>query len=210
MRSIFNRYWLGPLDMALSDRPFGPVSGASTVPGQPPLNTQAAQSGPLPKLQAIVAATETQLTSAELATIPLSIALPPATLNEQTVIDLWASGYIKTTATGTVTLKLYEGSSTTIGNNTLLGSSGAVTQNSATAAYYVHANLIYDSVSQTMAGTIEFYVNRTLVAKVTLSNFPANINNLNDPVATFTLTLTSSGATGGTPTTINVQKFSVG
>lgn len=207
---LFHRYWMGPLHMALSDRPFGPVSGASTIPGNPPLNTQAAQSGPLPRTLTLTSAAQTQVSSAELPGVPLFVEIPPATMLEQTVFDLWISGYIKTTAAGTITVAVFEGNSATIGNNTLLGTSGAVTQASATAAWFAHAQLIYDSVSGTLAGTIEFYIDRTPVAKVTLSNFPTNIGNLNNPVASFTLTVASSGATSGTPTTFNVQKFTVG
>lgn len=198
--------------MALSDRPNGPVSAAASVAAVVPLNQQAAQAGPLPVTQVISAVTETLIMSAELPALPLSIALPPNTQNEQTVLDLFASGILKTTVGGpnNQTIKVYAGNSPTIANNVLLGSSGAVAQNSATAAWFAHARLIYDSVSDTLAGDIEFYVNKTVVAKVTLSNFPATIKNTNSPVATFSLTLTSSAAAPATPTTIVVQKFSVG
>ena len=122
-------------------------------------------------------------------------------------------------ASGNVTIKLYEGSSETIGSNTLLGSSGAIAQASLTESFWVHARLIFDSVSGILAGDIEFYVNKTKVASVTLSNFPTGFLNQGNPSAnpptvavlpTFTLTFTSSGAAGGTLTTVNIQKFSVG
>jgi hypothetical protein len=197
--------------MALSDRPNGPISGAASVPNRTPLNVQAAQAGPLPVLQLVSVATETQIMSAENVLVPLSIALPPATADEQTVLDLFASGYFKqTAATGTITLKLYSGVSVTIASNQLLGSSGAITQTIGTAAWWAHAQLIYDSVSGTLAGKIDFYVNKIVVAAVTFSNFPANVSNLNNPVAQFSLTVTSSAATGPLPTSVNVQKFSVG
>jgi hypothetical protein len=48
------------------------------------------------------------------------------------------------------------------------------------------------------------------VAEVTLSTFVTGMNNTGNPVASFLLSFTSSGAAGGTPTTCNVQKFSVG
>lgn len=197
--------------MALSDRPYGPISGAASVPNQTPLNVQAAQSGPLPKLQLIVGATETQIMSAENPLIPLSVAIPPATMNEQTVLDLFASGYLtQTAATGTVTLKLYSGVSTTIASNQLLGSSGAITLAIGSAAWWAHIQFIYDSVSGILSGKIDFYVNKIVVAAVTLSNFPTGVNNDNSPVAQFSLTLASSAATALLPTTINVQKFTVG
>lgn len=197
--------------MALSDRPFGPISGAASVPNQTPLNVQAAQSGPLPQSQNIVGATETQIMSAENALIPLSVALPPATMNELTPLDLFVSGNLKqTAATGTVTIKLYSGVSTTIASNQLLGSSGAITLAIGTAAWWAHIQFIYDSTSGILSGKIDFYVNKIVVAAVTLSTFPTGVNNDNSPVAQFSLTLASSAATALLPTTINVQKFTVG
>lgn len=209
--------------MALSDRPFGPTSGAASVANQIPINQQATQTqtlaGVLPVLFTLGAATETIAPSAPNAAVPLSIALGPDTQIEQTVFDVFASGYLKTTASGTVTIKLYEGSSETIASNTLLGSSGAITQNTATAAWWAHANLIFDSVSGTLAGKVDFYVNKIIVASVTLSNFPTGFLNQGNPSAnpptianlpSFTLTFASSGAAGGTLTTVNIEKFSCG
>ena len=209
--------------MSLSDRPYGPTSGAASVANQIPLNKQATQTqtlaGVLPVLFELAGTAEMQVPSAPNAAVPLTIQIPPDTQIEQTVFDLFASGYIETTASGNITIKLYEGSSATIGSNTLLGSSGAIAQASATAAWFAHAQLIFDSVSGTLAGKVDFYVNKTIVASVTLSNFPTGFLNQANPSAnpptvanlpSFTLTFTSSGATAGTLTTVNVQKFSVG
>lgn len=197
--------------MALSDRPFGPVSGAASVPNQTPMNVQAAQSGPLPVSQSLTATTETQIMSAENVLVPLSIAIPNSTMLEQTVFDLFASGSIvSTNGTNNVTLKLYKGVSTTIANNTLLGSSGTIAHAVTTASWWAHAQLIYESATGVLSGKIEFYVNKTLVAAVTLSNFPTGVTNSGNPVVNFSLTAQSSGAAAGTPTTVNVQKFTVG
>lgn len=202
--------------MALLDRPFGPVSRGAAVPPVA-LNTQATSAGQqnpvLPLLQSIVSTAETQILSGPLPLVPLNCAVPPATQLEQTPFDVSASGYITTTASGTITLSLYSGISTTIGSNTLLKASSAVTQNTATSPYWVRGKLIYDSVSGTLTGTVEFYINKVLVASATLTNFPTGINNLSPTgaaVVQFSLTITSSGAASGTPTTINVQKFSCG
>jgi len=209
--------------MALSDRPNGPVSQAATVPNQIPMNTQAGQAGPLPATQAIVSTAETLILSPELATVALMCALGPDTTIEQTVFDFFASGIIETTNATNVTIKIYEGAVIAAGN--LLGSSGAIAQNGASvavpnvAAWFAHASLIFDSVSGVLAGTIEFYVNKTIVAKVTLSNFVAGFANTGNPSAnpptypnlpSFCMSLTSSAATALLPTTINVQKFTVG
>jgi hypothetical protein len=201
----------------LLDRPFGPTSGAASVANQTGQNVAAAQAGPLPALQLVVAVAETLILNPENLAVALSIAIPPNTPLEQTVFDLVASGYIKTTAAGNITLKLYEGVVISAGN--LLGSSGAIAQATATAAFFVRARLIYDSVTGVLAGTIGFYVNKTLVAEVTLSNFVGGFLNQGNPSANpptvanlpvFCLSITSSGAAAGTPTTINVQKFCCG
>jgi hypothetical protein len=209
--------------VALSDRPYGPNTNAASVANQIPLNEQATQqqtlAGVLPILFTLAGTAETQVPSAPNAAAPLSIQIPPDTQIEQTVFDLFASGYIETTASGNITIKLYEGSSATLGSNTLLGSSGAIAQASATAAWFAHAQLIFDSVSGVLAGKVDFYVNKTIVASVTLSNFPTGFLNQANPSAnpptvanlpSFTLTFTSSGAAPTTLTTVNVQKFSVG
>lgn len=209
--------------MALSDRPYGPNSGAASVANQIPLNQQATQTqtlgGPLPVQFNLSAATQTLAPSAPNAAVPLTIPIPPDTQLEQTPFDLWASGYIQTRAAGTITIDVYEGVSATIASDVLLGSSGAITQNTAIAAWWAHARLMFDSVSGALVGDIEFYVNKTKVATVTLSNFPTGFLNQGNPSAnpptvanlpSFLLTFASSGATGPLPTTVNVQNFSAG
>jgi hypothetical protein len=209
--------------VALSDRPYGPTSGAASVANQIPLNQQATQTqvlaGPIPVQFTLAAATQTIAPSAPNPAVPLSVQIGPDTQLEQTVFDLFASGYIQTRANGTVTIDVYEGSSETIASNTLLGSSGAITQNTAIAAWWAHAQLMFDSVSGALVGKIDFYVNKIIVAAVTLSNFPTGFLNQGNPSAnpptvanlpSFTLTFASSGAAGGALTTVNVQKFSVG
>jgi len=201
----------------LYDRPNGPVSGGASVANQTAINVAAALAGPLPALQSLISTAETLILSPENLAVALSIAMPLNTQTEQTPFTLSASGYIKTTASGTITIDLYEGLVIASGN--LLKSSGAVTQNSATAAWWLIADLIYDSVSGVLAGTVGFYINKTLVATATLANFVGGFLNQGNPSAnpptvavlpTFCLSVTSSGAASGTPTTVNVQKFSCG
>jgi hypothetical protein len=208
----------------LSDRQFGPNSQSQNVPNAIPLNTQATPTGPLPATLTLVSSTETLVPSVSLATVPLSCALGPDTPVEQTPFDICASGTIKSGSTSNMTLKLYEGLAIASGN--LLGSSGAIAQNgtggaNVTRSWWAHATGIFDSVSGELAGKIEFYLNRTLVATATFSNFVVgpflNVGNpsANPPTVsllpTFVLSATSSGATSGTgATVVNVQKFSCG
>lgn len=202
---------------SLWDRQFGPVNGGATVANASPLNTQAALAGPLPALQSIVAATETLILNPENIAAALSCAMNLNTQMEQTLFNFVASGYIKTTNASNITLNLYSGTAIVAGN--LLKSSGAQAQNTLTAAWSIKAELIYDSVSGTLAGEVGFYINKVKIASATLANFPAGFLNTGNPGAnpptlanlpSFCMSITSSGAAPGTPTTINVQKFSCG
>lgn len=198
---------------------FGPVTRGTQVPPVP-LNTQAnaagSQSSLLAILQSIVGTAETQILSGPTPQVPLSCAMHPSTQSEQVKFNFDASGYITTTSTTNITLSLYAGVSTTIGSNTLLKASTATAQNgtagsgAVTAPWWIHADLIYDSVSGLLCGTVQFYINKVLIASATLTSFPTEINNANDPVEQFSATITSSGATPSAPTTINVANFSCG
>lgn len=208
----------------LADRQWGPVSGSANVANQIPMNTEAQPTGPLPATLNLTSSTETLVPSVNVATIPLSVAMHPDTNLEQTFVDLFASGIVTTGTTTNLTFKLYEGLTITSGN--LMGSSGAIAQNGTTSArvtslWEIHARLGIDSVSGTLVGKIEFYLNKTIVASVTLSNFLTGFLNVGNPSANpatvsnlpqFVITVTSSGATAtaNAGTFVNVQKFSVG
>lgn len=197
--------------MALSDRPNGPVSGAASSTTATALNVQAAQAGPLPATQAIVSATEVKILSPENSAVVLSVALPPNTGDEQTVLELFVSGYIKTTASGTIALGLYADALTTVTSGNLLHkTASATTQNSTTAPFFFHARFTYDSVSGKMQGQAGGMINNVIDPEIAFTNVPTGISNTANPVANFSLSATSSGALTTAVTTINVQKFSVG
>lgn len=208
------------------DRPYGPTTPGAETGVPVALNVAARSSppeGPLPVTQVITGTGETLILAVLNVAEALLAVMPPDTANEQTLFDVVASGIISTEADGNLTLKLYEGGAIASGN--LLKSSGTVAQNGGTSsvpvvrAFYIIAQLIYNSVSGELDGAVEFYINRTIVAKATLANFVTGFLNAGNPNANpatvanlpeFCFTLTSSGAGGGTPTTINVQKFSCG
>lgn len=213
----------GERTMSLARRPYGPNSQAALVANQIPLNVQATQTqqagGPLPVTFNLAATTETLIPSVPNATVPLTVAYQPNNDAEQVPFELWFSGMIQTRAAGTITIKVYEGTSATIGSNILLGSSGAITQNTTIESFWAHATLILNSVSGTLSGRIDFYINRTVVAAVTLSNFPSGLLTQGNPSAnpptitslpSFVATVQSSGAGAGTLTTVNLQMASAG
>lgn len=197
--------------MSLWDRPNGPVSGAANSATATALNVQAAQAGPLPATQAIVSASEIKILSPENAAVALSISLPPNTADEQAVLDLMVSGYIKTTATGTLALALYaDGAVAITAGNLLHKTASAATQNTATAPFLFHAQMIYDSVSGKLQGKAGGQINNVLDPEIAFTNVITGLSNAANPVANFTFSITSSGALVGTPTTIVISKFSVG
>lgn len=197
--------------MSLWDRPNGPVSGAASSATATSLNAQAAQAGPLPATQTVASSAEAKILSPENLAVALTVALPPDTANEQTVLDLVVSGYIKTTATGTIALGLYaDGLATITAGNLLHKTASAVNQNTATAPFFFKAQLIYDSVSGKLQGRAGGMINNVLDPEIAFTNVPTGISNTGNPVATFSFTITSSGADGTHLTTINIAKFSVG
>ncbi len=197
--------------MGFFDRPNGPVLAQTAPANQPGLNVQGGQAGPLPATQSIVTTAETKLLSTQNTSVALSVALPPDTANEQTDLVLEVCGYIKTTNTGTIALGLYADAGTSVTSGNLLHkTASAVTQNSASAPFSIRAVFRYDSVSGKLTGECKQSINNTVDPEIAFSNVPTGISNTSNPVAQFSLSITSSGAASGTPTTIVVTKFSVG
>lgn len=193
--------------MSLAQRPYAP---GPNLPGVQSVIAQSVQGegpGPLPALQNLATTAETLIVNPAQTSLALSCAIPPNTNLEQIPFDFNWSGYITTNSTTNLTLKVYSGTST---SGTLLGSSGTVAQNSASAPFWVQAKMIFDSVSGKLCGVIKFVVNNTIVAEVHLSNVVTGISNSNDPVVQFCVSLTSSGADGTHLTTINTQNLSCG
>jgi hypothetical protein len=177
----------------------------------PPLSAQVATPAALPAAQAVTVATEVIILSPSNPAGALTAALGPFTALEQTLFDVIASGYITTKAAGTIALGLYVGAgATVVAGNLLHKTAAAVTQNTTTAPWWIHAALIYDSVSGKLQGKCGGTINNVLDPEIAITNVPTGVSNLANPVATFSLSITSTGGAPGTPTTINVQKFNAG
>jgi hypothetical protein len=175
------------------------------------LNTQLATPAALPATQAVTVATEVIILNPANPASALNTPLGPFTALEQTLFDVIASGFITTRAAGTIALGLYVGSSATVvAGNLLHKTAAAVTQNTTTAPWWIHAMLIYDSVSGKLQGKCGGTINNVIDPEIAISNVPTGISNLGNPVTTFSLSITSTGGAPGTPTTLNVQKFTAG
>lgn len=191
-----------------STRLYGP-QGAPGAAGSVALNTSGATAGVLPASLTLATTTETVIPNPALnsPTSPLLLSIPPSGPLEQRVFDILASGWLNTGASSTVTIKLYSGTSATPGSNTLLGSSGALTAFAGKAPWYFRATCVYDSNSGKLNGTIKFISNNQLVAEVVLSNVVSGLNNANNPVANFVISV--QFGTGNAANQITVQDFAV-
>jgi hypothetical protein len=140
--------------------------------------------------------------------VALSVNIPSTSQLEQRPFEITASGYIAAGAAGNVTAKLYSGNSSTVANDTVLGSSGAIAYGAVgKAPFWVKARGVYDSVSGKMSGTIQFFINGTLVAEAAWTNTITGVNGQNNPVASFCLSFQFSVANAAN--LVNVQDFAI-
>jgi hypothetical protein len=192
-----------------SNRLYGP-SIATPSPATPTsLNVQAG-SGVIPLPAPLVTGTSTaeaMVPNPATPTLPILAQIPSDSPLAGKCFDLQISGYIVGGGTTNVTVKVYSGTSATPGSNTLLGSSGAVAQNSATAPFFAQAKLIYDLVSGKLAGTITFMINNTVVASVAISNVITGLLNTANPIASFGVSVTFSA--GFATNKIVVQEIAI-
>jgi hypothetical protein len=194
--------------MSIWDPEFGPLTGAAQSAQMTTLNAQQQGNAVLPTSFSVTSSTEAVIPNPQNLTAALLVPLPPNLPGvEKTPMDFIASGELKTLASGTIDLKIYSGISTTVGSDTKIADSGAVTQNTATAAFEFHVHFVLDSTPGTIGGWFEGFINNTLIARTALSSVLSGLSNAANPVINLLMSLTSSGATSGNPTTITLQKF---
>lgn len=191
-----------------SARNYGPAG----APGQAlAINTPGATGAPLPAQLVGNVATEQVVLNPSFpaaSAVALSVPIPSNSELEQRPFEIFASGYIKAGIAGNVTAKLYTGSSSTVGNNIALGTSGAIAYaGAASAPFWIRGRGVYDSVSGQLSGTAQFLINNTLVAEATFTTRVTGVNGKNNPVATFVISFTFSVANAAN--LVNVQDFAV-
>lgn len=189
-------------------RLYGPVPATGNA-GAVAANVSGAANPLLPATQTVLSSTaETQIVNPQLPTTPLTVAVPPGGLLEAIPFTIVASGKINTGTSSTVTLSLYSGNSATIGSNTLLKASSAFTGFAGKKNFWIKGRAIYDSVSGTLTGTVEFFLNNTLQAAAAFANVPTGISNSANPGPVLNLSLTVTFGTGGTQV-VTVQDFAI-
>jgi hypothetical protein len=178
-----------------SNRLYGP----SGVPGGAGLlarNTSGVAAAVLPATQTITDTNEAVILNPSLssATQALVLNIPATSPLDGQPFEVLASGRLNLGTSSTVEIKLYSGSSTTVGSNTLLKTSGAMTAFSGKSNWWVKAKLMFDSDSGKLNGTLQFMCNNVLVAEAAITNVPTGISNSNNPVLSFVLSFKFASA----------------
>lgn len=202
--------------MSLNQRPYGPGPGSQTGLSAQNINVQAVQAAVLPaSVLGGVGTTETVVLNPALAaTAPagpqaLIASLPNTTNLEQIPWDICASGNCVVNAlTTTLTIKLYSGISTTVGSDTLLKTSGAITPTHLSFPWLMIGKAIYDSTSGNMQGTCKFLIDNQVVAESAWAATIGSVLGSNTPVCNFVLSATFGAANAAN--TFNVAAFSIG
>lgn len=194
----------------LSQRPYAVQSGAAVAANQTGMNVQGQGSSTLPNSQAITTTAETKILNS-LTLQALVASLPAGEIPDSVEFDLYVSGYIKATASGTIALGLYADALTTVTSGNLLHkTASAPTQGIGTYGFKIHAHLTVSTATGLIEGSVGGYAAEAIDPEITLTNFPSGIVLTNNPVANFSLSITSSAAAVATPTTITVTNFSLG
>lgn len=198
--------------MALSQRPYGAAPGNPSGLNPLALNTQGSVPGQGSAVPASVVGnvtTEQVVPNAAVPSIALIAALSNETNLEQVPIKISASGIAAVSVdTTTLTIKLYEGTSLTVGSDTLLKTSGAITPTATKFNWWIEGTGQFDSVSGLFQGTVKFVIDNQLVAEAVFTNVPTGISNANNPVLNFVLSATFSAANAAN--LFQVQQFTIG
>ncbi len=190
-----------------SNRSYGPT----LPPGAPAIaiNTVATAIAPLPVTQVAGVTTEQIIMNPGNTAQPLTVLIPSGSVLEQRQFEIHASGIMKVGAAGNVTLKLYAGQSATIGNDVVIGSSGAVAS-TVNVPFLMVGRGVYDSVTGKMSGFVKWLVNNAITAEAAFTSIITGINNASptgNAAASFMLTSTFSVANAASG--IVLQEFAV-
>lgn len=192
-----------------STKLYGP-SGAPGTAGLLALNTAGGALPVLPASMTIAGTTETVITNPSLAsaTQALVLSIPQNTIIDGKPFELVASGLLNHGASSTVTLKVYSGTSTTVGSDTSIATSGAITAFSGKSNFWVKLKLVFDSTSGKLNGTYQFMVNNVLVAEAALSavvtGITATAGVAGAPAANFVMSVTFGTGNAANSITVNV------
>jgi hypothetical protein len=191
-----------------SNRLYGPA-GTPGAAGSVALNTSGvAALPPLPAVQTILNTVETVILNPALTGVALILPIPQNGALPGQRFEVYASGYLNNGTNSTVTLRLYSGTSTTPGSNTLMSSSGATAAIATKVDWWVAASLIYSPTSGKISGTAKWIINNVIVAETAITNQPAIVIGPPAPGAVASFVLSAQFGTAGTQT-IEIAEFAV-
>ena len=196
--------------MALSQRPYGPSNGQPSGLNSISVNTLEVNTSPFPSTVVGSVTTEQVVPNAAL-TPPTALiaAIPSRSGLEQIPFKIQASGRCTVNATTTtLTVKLYSGTSLTVGSDTLLKSSGAITPTDTSFPWFLEGNGIYDSTSGKFHGTVKFVIDNQIVSEAVFTNAVSSVNDSNNTVISLVLSATFSAASASN--VFYTQAFSIG
>jgi hypothetical protein len=192
-----------------SNRNYAVVPQTPTALGYTPIpiNQRAVNAAVLPAQQYITVAAETVILNPAVSTptqpIPLVLAVPSKALLEGQPFELLVSGDIFIGgATPTAVLKLYSGTSMTLGSDLLLGATAAAALTTANNPFYFKASLIGSTGTGKIVGSFKSLFGATLGAEAALAAPITGVNFKNDPVANFMLTVTPNNANANSSITL--------
>jgi len=190
-------------------RPNGPANQFAVNQASP--NRQAALLPVLPATITIGTTTETVIPHPQNSAQALILPLSPNQGNEATPFDLIVSGILTLGTTGNLVLRVYSGTSLTPANNSVIAAPTLTGAAASFAPFELHLHLIYDSVSGKLHGYSEVaYFNGTVPTLLSKAAITAQsgINDNNNPVITFLLSVAFSVANAGNQ--LVVRNFSAG
>ena len=196
--------------MALSQRPYGPSNGQPSGLNSISANTVEVNASPFPSTVVGLVTTEQVIPNAALTpSTALIAAIPSKSGLEQILFKIQASGRCAVNATTTtLTIKLYSGISLTVGSDTLLKSSGAITPTDTSFPWFLEGNGIYDSTSGKFHGTVKFVIDNQIVSEAVFTNAVSSVNDSNNSVISLVLSATFSAASASN--VFYTQAFSIG
>lgn len=102
--------------------------------------------------------------------------MPGSNTMKQRRFTVRVGGRLTGGGTTNFTGKLYWGTSSTIGSNTNIATTGAIAVNSASATWELEIVAAWDSTSQKITGLQKGWVNATAVAQVIVTNVPTAVD----------------------------------
>lgn len=139
---------------------------------------------------------------------PLAVYTPGSNTLKARRFMVRAGGRVTGGTTTNLTVKLYWGTSSTIGSNTNIATTGAIACNSASGNWELACDLMWDSTSSKLQGKFAGWVNATAVAAAVLSTGPTTVD-LSGETTSNGFTVTATFSAGNASNVAYVDYFEV-